>query len=164
MRANQRQKGRAFARPSASHQIVRDENTALGRPTLQSVRRVGVVRKTTVADLKAAHHAAALHSLSAPRITILIASSAKGRCSALASFHGTRVMAFANPDPVPQHFLDEPPSAGRFSGMDFELPAWTADCVYERAYRLQGRTLSPRHALGLGADSRFVGTAAHITH
>jgi len=36
-------------------QIVRDENTALGRSTLQLVRRVGVVRTTTVADLKAAH-------------------------------------------------------------------------------------------------------------
>ena len=29
-------------------QIVRDENTALGRSTLQLVRRVGVVRTTTV--------------------------------------------------------------------------------------------------------------------
>jgi hypothetical protein len=36
-------------------------------------------------------HAAALSSLSAPRATILIASSGKGRWSALASSHGARI-------------------------------------------------------------------------
>ena len=36
-------------------------------------------------------HAAALSSLSAPRATILIASSGNGRCSALASSHGARI-------------------------------------------------------------------------
>jgi hypothetical protein len=37
------------------------------------------------------HAAAALSSLSAPRITILSASSGSGRCEALASSHGARV-------------------------------------------------------------------------
>jgi hypothetical protein len=36
-------------------------------------------------------HAATLSSLSAPRATILIASSGNGRCSALASSHGARI-------------------------------------------------------------------------
>jgi hypothetical protein len=36
-------------------------------------------------------HAAALSSLSAPRATILVASSGNGRCSALASSHGARI-------------------------------------------------------------------------
>jgi hypothetical protein len=40
---------------------------------------------------KTALHAAALSSLSAPRITILSASSGNGRCSALASSHGARI-------------------------------------------------------------------------
>ena len=37
------------------------------------------------------HAAAGLSSLSAPRITILSASSGKGRCNAFASFHGARI-------------------------------------------------------------------------
>src|SRR6476620_5979882 len=37
------------------------------------------------------HAAAGLSSLSAPRITILSASSGKGRCNALASSHGARI-------------------------------------------------------------------------
>ena len=36
-------------------------------------------------------HAAALSSLSAPRATILIASSGNGRCNAFASSHGARI-------------------------------------------------------------------------
>ena len=36
-------------------------------------------------------HAATLSSLSAPRITILSASSGNGRCNALASSHGARI-------------------------------------------------------------------------
>lgn len=36
-------------------------------------------------------HAAARSSLSAPRMTIFIASSGNGRCSALASSHGARI-------------------------------------------------------------------------
>src|ERR1700716_2228054 len=36
-------------------------------------------------------HAAALSSLSAPRPTIFIASSANGRCNAFASSHGARI-------------------------------------------------------------------------
>ena len=38
-------------------------------------------------------HAAALSSFSAPRATILIALSGKGRCSALASSHGAHPLA-----------------------------------------------------------------------
>jgi hypothetical protein len=37
------------------------------------------------------HHAAARSSLSAPRITIRITSSDKGRCNAFASSHGARI-------------------------------------------------------------------------
>ena len=36
-------------------------------------------------------HAASLSSLSAPRMTILSASSGSGRCSAFASSHGARI-------------------------------------------------------------------------
>jgi hypothetical protein len=58
--------------------------------------RVGLKRRCQVAtahSVGCVFHAAALSSLSAPRATILIASSGNGRCSVFASSHGAHPVA-----------------------------------------------------------------------
>src|SRR5829696_83469 len=56
----------------------------------KKLRKDHLARGGATRPAMASFHAAVLSSLSAPRATILIASSGNGRCSVLASSHGAR--------------------------------------------------------------------------